>query len=93
MGLLKSVKVEDRPSSSSTQDHENEEGINWGALEKLPTLKRAKHGFLHGVAGEFMEVDLTKLGVHERRALLNRLVRNMNQNEVFLHKVKARLER
>ncbi|KAL2929376.1 ABC transporter G family member 38 [Bienertia sinuspersici] len=96
MKLFKSVKVEHRRSSCSSNPDENEgkiEEINWGVLERLPTLERAHHSFLHGVAGEFKGVDVKHLSFYERRALLNRLVKNMTQNEVFLHKIKTRFDR
>ncbi|XP_057537682.1 ABC transporter G family member 39-like [Amaranthus tricolor] len=99
MGLFKSVKIEHRRSSCSSCDghhHDNEtemDEINWGALERLPTVERAHISFLHGVAGDFKEVDVKRLDFYERRALLNKLVTNMTQNELFLHKIKTRFER
>lgn len=95
MGLFKSVKIEHRRSSCSNSEvnQGDIDEIDWAALERLPTLERAHHSFLHGVAGQFKEVDVTKLSFSERRALLNKLVRNMTQNEVFLHKIKTRFDR
>ncbi|XP_056693043.1 pleiotropic drug resistance protein 1 isoform X2 [Spinacia oleracea] len=37
--------------------------------------------------------DVSKLSFVERKALLNRLLKNMAQNEVFLHKIKSRFDR
>ncbi|CAL4975335.1 unnamed protein product [Urochloa decumbens] len=91
--------------SRSSRDEDDEEALRWAALEKLPTYDRVRRAIVPladdeagaegggGKAG-FVDVDVLSLGPHQRRALLERLVRVADEdNERFLLKLKDRIER
>ncbi|KAG9452653.1 hypothetical protein H6P81_005557 [Aristolochia fimbriata] len=81
--------------SHSSHDHEDDEdALKWAALEKLPTYNRIRKGILSGSTGEYREVEIGKLGGHERQHLIDRLVRSTDtDNEKFLLKLKERMDR
>lgn len=75
--------------SRSSRDEDDEEALRWAALEKLPTYDRARTAVLAMPEGELREINIQRLGVHERHALLQRIAinspiplfqRNMNTN-------------
>ncbi|CAN6326158.1 unnamed protein product, partial [Urochloa humidicola] len=83
---------------------DDEEALRWAALEKLPTFARLQRAVLPPVpddagddgaaAATARVVDVRGLGPHERRTLLERLVRVAEEdNERFLLKLKDRVER
>ncbi|KAK4800075.1 hypothetical protein SAY86_025440 [Trapa natans] len=83
-------------SRSSREEYDDEEDLRWAALEKLPTFERLRKGILitgsEGAGHE--EVDILSLGIRERRSLLDRLVKDAEEdNERFLLKLKDRIER
>ncbi|KAL5994751.1 Pleiotropic drug resistance protein tur2, partial [Asimina triloba] len=88
------AEIENVFSQSSRQD-DDEESLKWAALEKLPTYDRIRRGILSGVAGEGVkEVDIHTLGLQERKAVLEKLVRVAEtDNEAFLWKFKNRIDR
>ncbi|KAL5729458.1 transcription factor [Ranunculus cassubicifolius] len=81
--------------SKSSRDEDDEEALKWAALEKLPTYNRMKRGIFPGEGGaEPTEIDIQNLGFHEKRQLLERLVRVAEEdNEKFLLKLKDRIDR
>ncbi|CAN6340000.1 unnamed protein product [Urochloa humidicola] len=81
---------------------DDEEALRWAALEKLPTFARLQRAVLPPVPDDAggdgnataRVVDVRGLGPHERRALMERLVRVAEEdNERFLLKLKDRVER
>uniref|UniRef100_A0A2N9FTW1 ABC transporter domain-containing protein n=1 Tax=Fagus sylvatica TaxID=28930 RepID=A0A2N9FTW1_FAGSY len=80
-------------TSRDTFQEDDEQALKWAALERLPTYDRARTGLLHGVAGDFREIDLKKLQIQEKKALLNRLVGSVDKNEEYLKKLKKRIDR
>ncbi|KAL5975216.1 ABC transporter G member 39 [Asimina triloba] len=82
-------------SRSSTREEDDEEALKWAALEKLPTYNRLRKGILSGVVpGQLKEVDIKNLGYHERKNLLERLIRVAEEdNEKFLLQLKQRIDR
>jgi len=73
---------------------EDEEALKWAALEKLPTYNRLKKGLLITSNGEVNEIDVTDIGVQERKHVLERLVRDAEEdNEKFLLKLRERIDR
>ncbi|CAL4896463.1 unnamed protein product [Urochloa decumbens] len=95
-------------SLSRESGEDDEEALRWAALEKLPTFVRLQRAVLPPLpddagAGDggaaahrpaSRVVDVRGLGPHERRALLERLVRVAEEdNERFLLKLKDRVER
>ncbi|OVA06530.1 ABC transporter-like [Macleaya cordata] len=61
--------------SRSSRDEDDEEALKWAALEKLPTYNRIRKGILTGEEGEAKEVDIQNLGLHEKKQLIERLLR------------------
>ncbi|CAK7353518.1 unnamed protein product [Dovyalis caffra] len=80
--------------SRSSRDEDDEEALKWAALEKLPTYLRMRRGILSEEEGRAREIDITNLGLIEKRNLLERLVKIAEEdNERFLLKLKERINR
>ncbi|KAF5198941.1 Abc transporter g family member [Thalictrum thalictroides] len=80
-------------SKPFSQEQEDEEALKLAALERLPTYSRMKKGILPGEDGEAREVDVNKLGSHEKKILLDRLLKVAEEdNEKFLLKLKDRID-
>ncbi|CAL5440389.1 unnamed protein product [Camellia sinensis] len=80
--------------SKSFCDEHDEEALKWAAMEKLPTYQRIQRGILTEEQGHAREIDIKKLGVIERKNLLERLVKIAeDDNEKFLLKLKKRIDR
>ncbi|KAI3419000.1 uncharacterized protein J3R85_013510 [Psidium guajava] len=80
--------------SRSFREEDDEEALKWAALEKLPTYDRLRKGILTSSRNGANEVDIADLGVHERKNLIERLLRIAEEdNEKFLLKLKDRIER
>ncbi|KAD6794569.1 hypothetical protein E3N88_05465 [Mikania micrantha] len=81
-------------SKSSRRVGNDEEALKWAAIEKLPTFDRLKKGLLFGSSGPCKEIDVDKLGMEERKRLLDRLVNAADEdNEKFLLRLKERIDR
>ncbi|CAN4097540.1 unnamed protein product [Withania somnifera] len=79
--------------SRSSREEDDEEALKWAAIEKLPTYLRIRRGILTE-QGQTREVDVTDLGLVEKRNLLERLVKIAEEdNENFLLKLKQRIDR
>ncbi|XP_022756464.1 ABC transporter G family member 38 isoform X2 [Durio zibethinus] len=85
--------VSNVPSRRRKQEEDDEEALKWAALERLPTNERARKGVLHGILGDLKEIDLRNLGLQERKELLNRFIKNPDDNEEYLKKLKERIDR
>ncbi|XP_021275798.1 ABC transporter G family member 38 [Herrania umbratica] len=81
------------PSTSRMKEEDDEEALKWASLERLPTYERARKGVLHGILGDFKEIDLRDLGFQERKDLLDKFMKNADKNEEYLKKLKARIDR
>ncbi|KAJ4749522.1 ABC transporter G family member 36 [Rhynchospora pubera] len=80
--------------SRSSREENDEEALRWAALEKLPTYNWVRRAILATPSGGLKEVDVEDLGTHEKKALLERLVRVTEEdNERFLLKLKDRIDR
>ncbi|XP_042507477.1 pleiotropic drug resistance protein 1-like [Macadamia integrifolia] len=72
---------------------DDEEALKWAAIERLPTYDRIRKGLLSMAEGETKEIDVESLGITERRILLDRLVKDAEEDhEKFLLKLKSRLD-
>lgn len=81
-------------SKSSRENQDDEEALKWAAIEKLPTYLRVRRGILTEEKGQPREINITDLGLLERRSVLERLVKIAEKdNEKFLFKLKNRIER
>lgn len=80
--------------SRSSREEDDEEVLKWAALEKLPTYLRIRRGILTEEEGQAREIDITSLGLLEKKNLLERLVKITEEdNEKFLLKLKDRIDR
>lgn len=83
----------------SASDHDNEEeALKWAALEKLPTYDRMRRGILKTVLDngkvEYEEVQLSRLGMQERRILTESILEIVEEdNEMFLRRLRDRIDR
>ncbi|GAB2293587.1 transcription factor [Dionaea muscipula] len=74
-------------------DEDDEVALKWAALERLPTYDRMRKGILLGSEGGVCEVDLKNIGYEERKVLIERLLKTVDDSEKFLLKLKGRFER
>ena len=80
--------------SKSSREEDDEEALTWAAIEKLPTFARVRTGILAEEGSRLREIDITTLGLLERRNLLERLVKVAEEdNENFLLKLRDRIDR
>ncbi|XP_061343398.1 pleiotropic drug resistance protein 1-like isoform X3 [Gastrolobium bilobum] len=80
--------------SNSFHREDDEEALKWAAIQKLPTVARMRKGLFTSPEGETTEINIQELGLQERRALLERLVRIAEEdNEKFLLKLRDRINR
>ncbi|KAM5572773.1 hypothetical protein ABKV19_012699 [Rosa sericea] len=101
MNVMISQEQEEEPISvPPSGDKESSQTMTtWGAIERLPTYSRTRRGILLGQGqeedGESREIDIKKnLGLPERKTLLERLVKIVEQdNDKFLLKIKDRMNR
>ncbi|ERM97072.1 hypothetical protein AMTR_s00122p00119310 [Amborella trichopoda] len=85
--------TEDELFSRSSHIQDDEEALRWAALEKLPTYDRIRKGILSTAGGEGRQVEIHRLGFQEKKELIDRLVRVVDEdNEQFLLKLKNRVD-
>ncbi|KAJ1438250.1 P-loop containing nucleoside triphosphate hydrolase [Sesbania bispinosa] len=74
---------------STSEREDDEEALKWAAIERLPTYLRIRRSILNNE-----EVDIKKLGLTERKILLEKLVNIADEdNEKFLLKLRERMDR
>ncbi|KAJ4765893.1 ABC transporter [Rhynchospora pubera] len=96
--------------SSSYRDHtdDEEEALRWAAIERLPTITRARRGLLrrieaagcggscrvgaNGDEGLFAEVDVARLTRGDRTALIDRLLGDSGDAETFFQRIRERFD-
>ncbi|XP_058724834.1 pleiotropic drug resistance protein 1-like [Vicia villosa] len=79
---------------STSEREDDEEALKWAAIERLPTYLRIRRSIISNEEGEGREIDIKKLGLTERKVLLERLVKIAEEdNEKFLLKLKERMDR
>ncbi|XP_073025690.1 LOW QUALITY PROTEIN: pleiotropic drug resistance protein 1-like [Primulina eburnea] len=80
--------------SRSSLEADDEEALKWAAIEKLPTYLRIRRGILQEKEGQSREIDIKNLGLVERKNLVERLLKIVEEgNEKFLLKLKERIDR
>lgn len=81
--------------SGSSRREDDEQELQWAAIEKLPTYLRVTRGVLAEPQGEKpIEIDVNKLGPLQRKNLVERLVKIAEEdNERFLLKLRERIDR
>ncbi|KAL1829196.1 hypothetical protein ACET3Z_007608 [Daucus carota] len=82
-------------SKSVRDEEDDEEALKWASIERLPTFDRLRKGLLLGSqGGGFEEVDIDALGMHQRKNLVERLVKVIDEdNEKLLSKLRDRIDR
>ncbi|KAK7320706.1 hypothetical protein VNO77_30425 [Canavalia gladiata] len=79
---------------STSEREDDEEALKWAAIERLPTYLRIRRSILKDEDGKGSEVDIKKLGLTERKIILERLVKIAEEdNEKFLLKLRERMDR
>ncbi|KAM7275292.1 hypothetical protein ACFE04_017158 [Oxalis oulophora] len=84
-----------RSTTYENSEEDEQEALKWSAfdkLQRLPTNARARIAVLHGVAGGFKDIDLRDLEFEQRQELVDRLIRDADDNEEFLRKLKSRID-
>jgi hypothetical protein len=82
------------PFSRSSREEDDEDSLKWAAIERLPTKRRIRTGILTNEEGQAKEVDIPSLGLQQRKNLLDKLVKNVEEdNENFLLRLKNRIDR
>lgn len=94
-------------SGSWREAEDEQEALRWAALQRLPTVARARRGLLRspavgpGTAGAggavegddaLCEVDVTGLSSGDRTALVDRLLADSGDAEQFFRRIRARFD-
>lgn len=87
--------MESFSNSFRDEKEDDEESLKWAAIERLPTVDRIRTSVLLVQDGSHSrEVDVKRLGILEKKAVLDRLVKFAeHDNEIFLLKLKDRIQR
>ncbi|XP_047341338.1 ABC transporter G family member 34-like [Impatiens glandulifera] len=77
---------------------EEEEEVEWAAIERLPTYDRLRKGMMKKMLedGKIVQeqVDVTDLGIQERKQLMESIFKIIEiDNEKFLHNIRQRIDR
>ena len=77
---------------------DDEEALRWAAIEKLPTYDRVRKAILTSVVEGGVviqeEVDVTKLGLHDRQQLMEKILQVATEdNERLLRKLRDRIDK
>ncbi|CAI0407524.1 unnamed protein product [Linum tenue] len=80
------------------EQEDDEEELRWAAIERLPTFDRMRKGVLKTVLDDGAvvrsEVDVTKLGMQDRKQLMENILKVVeNDNENFLRRLRDRTDR
>lgn len=84
-------------SDRHTQE-DDEYHLTWAAIERLPTFERMRKGVVKHVldTGKVVhdEVDVAKLGLHDKKLLLESILKIVEEdNEKFLRRLRDRQDR
>ncbi|XP_039124389.1 ABC transporter G family member 31 [Dioscorea cayenensis subsp. rotundata] len=81
--------------SSSFRDFEpdDEEALRWAALERLPTFSRVRRGLLRSPTGNLSEIDISCLSSGDRISLIERLLGDSGDAELFFQRIRQRFDR
>ncbi|KAK1396864.1 ABC transporter G family member 32 like [Heracleum sosnowskyi] len=81
-------------SVSFRESGDDEEALQWAALERLPTYNRVRKGVFKNIVGELIEIDVQKLELEERKVVLNRLVESVDDDwERFFLRIRQRFDK
>ena len=92
-------------SGSWREEEDEQDALRWAALQRLPTVARARRGLLRSPAGvepgnaalvegddALCEVDVTGLSSGDRTALVDRLLADSGDAEQFFRRIRARFD-
>ncbi|KAL3646852.1 ABC transporter G member 39 [Castilleja foliolosa] len=84
--------------SRSCRENDDEEGLCWAAIERLPTRDRLSKGLLRSVLEDgtvrASVVNLKRLGADEKKQLVDRILNAVEEdNEKFLQTLRSRADR
>lgn len=84
-------------SDRHTQE-DDEYHLTWAAIDRLPTFERMRKGVVKHVLenGKVVhdEVDVAKLGLHDKKILLESILKTVEEdNEKFLRRLRDRQDR
>ncbi|KAG8374150.1 hypothetical protein BUALT_Bualt11G0100900 [Buddleja alternifolia] len=95
--LARSSSSRRRSFASSESGREDDEAeLRWAAIERLPTYDRMRKGLLtqNDQNTKVTEVDVTKLGIDQKKHIMNRTVNVVEEdNEKFLQRLRSRIDR
>ncbi|KAK4716225.1 hypothetical protein R3W88_014563 [Solanum pinnatisectum] len=75
-------------------DDDEEEALRWAALERLPTYTRVRRGIFRNIVGESWEVNVDNLQNDERKVVLDRLLKSVDDNwDNFFNRIRLRFDR
>ncbi|ONK61392.1 uncharacterized protein A4U43_C08F29430 [Asparagus officinalis] len=85
-------------SIGSAREGDDEYELQWAAIERLETFERVRKSVVDGDSSENQKekkvADVTKLGAPERRLLIEKLIKNIeNDNLRLLQKQRVRIDR
>lgn len=84
-------------SASTRRNYEDEDDLQWAALEKLPTYNRLNISLMKNNNHDddkFQHVDVRSVCIDDRQQLLDRLVHIIGiDNEFFIAKLRERIDR
>lgn len=91
-------RTEDVFQRSRKEEDDDEEELKWASIERLPTYDRMRKGILKQVLDNgrinYEEVDITKLGMQEKKILLESILKTVEEdNDKFLHRLRDRIDR
>ena len=82
---------------SGADEVDDEEALQWAAMERLPSFERLRTGLARAAAAGARgheEVDVRAMGLAQRQAFVDRVFRVAEEdNERFLKKLRARIDR
>lgn len=81
-------------SASFRESGDDEEALQWAALERLPTFNRIRKGVFKNLIGDLIEIDVPKLEFEERKLVLNRLVESVDDDwDRFFQRIRHRFDK
>lgn len=82
-------------STSFREDRDDdEEALRWAALERLPTYTRVRRGIFRNIVGESWEVNVDNLQHDERKVVLDRLFKSVDDNwDNLFNRIRLRFDR
>ncbi|KAG8057405.1 hypothetical protein GUJ93_ZPchr0002g23053 [Zizania palustris] len=78
-------------SGSWREEEDEQDALRWVALQRLPTVARARRGLLHG-DDALCEVDVAGLSPSDRTALVDRLLADSGDAEHFFRCIRAHFD-